>query len=226
MRCRSFDFPVESMFDWAELVGLPGTMPPMAADDDENTMMPDVASLLPTSNANAAPKPVNQADLRKEARRIWPEWCDMDHDDWKTPGNIRKFCSRFAERYFPTATDQQAQQHVDQLTAQQEEQQVHQLADQQIEQRVNQLNDQQAEQETDHQDEQHGNQLTDQQADQQAHQHVNQLTDQQAGQQIAELIDHQAHQHVDELTDQQTETPFNQRTFGDILDEYPQTVTA
>ncbi|KAG9401980.1 hypothetical protein AC1031_007681 [Aphanomyces cochlioides] len=112
----------------------------------------------------AAPKPVNQADLRKEAR-----------------------ASGQNERYFPTATDQQAQQHVDQLTAQQDEQQVHQLTDQQIEQRVNQLNDQQAGQETDHQDEQHGDQLTDQQADIRAHQHVDQLTDQQAGQQIAAL---------------------------------------
>ncbi|KAG9399284.1 histone methyltransferase set2 [Aphanomyces cochlioides] len=142
----------------------------------------------------AAPKPVNQADLRKEARRIWPEWCDMDHDDWKTPGNIRKFCSRFAERYFPTATDQQAQQHVDQLTAQQDEQQ---------------LNDQQA------------HQHVDQRTDQQAEEHVNELTDQQAGQHVDQLTDQQAHQHVDQLTDQQTETPFNQRTFGDILDEYP-----
>ncbi|KAH9103374.1 hypothetical protein AeMF1_020277 [Aphanomyces euteiches] len=233
----------------------------------------------------AALKPVNQADLRKEARRIWPEWCDMDHDEWKTPGNIRKFCSRFAERYFPTATDQHAEQHVDQLTAQSAEQLTDQQAvqetdhqgEQHDDQLISQQSDQHADEPTDQQDRQHVDQLTDQQdghqivelvghqahqqvdeltdqqarqfvdqltdhqdgqhvdqlTDQQDGQHVDQLTDQQDGQHIAELVDHQAHEHVDQLTDQQahehvdqltdqqTETPFNQRTFGDILDEYP-----
>ncbi|KAG9399656.1 histone methyltransferase set2 [Aphanomyces cochlioides] len=154
----------------------------------------------------------------------------MDHDDWKTPGNIRKFCSRFAERYFPTATEQQVEQHVDQLadqqgdqlidqqadqqndqlTYQQAHQHVNQLADQQTEQHIAQLADQQAnlhvDQLTDEQTEQHIDQL----ADQQAHQHVIQLTDQQANQHIVQLTDEQTELHIDQLADQQANQHINQ----------------
>ncbi|KAG9416122.1 hypothetical protein AC1031_000522 [Aphanomyces cochlioides] len=51
-----------------------------------------------------APKPINQADLRAEARRLWPEFCDEDHPLCKTSGSFRKFCLRFSERYCPTSS--------------------------------------------------------------------------------------------------------------------------
>ncbi|KAG9408264.1 histone methyltransferase set2 [Aphanomyces cochlioides] len=166
----------------------------------------------------AAPKPVNQADLRKEARRIWPEWYDMDHDVWKTPGNIRKFCSRFAERYFPTATEQQVEQHVDQLADQrgdqlidqQADQQNDQLTDQQAHQHVNQLADQQTEQHIDQLADQQANRHVNQLADQQAHQRVIQLTDQQATQHIVQLTDEQTELHIDQLADQEADQHINQ----------------
>ncbi|CAK4090089.1 unnamed protein product, partial [Aphanomyces euteiches] len=187
--------------------------------------------------AKAASKPVNQADLRKEARRLWPEWCDMDHDDWKTPGNIRKFCSRFAERYFPTATEQQAEEHVDrladqqndQLSDQQADQQDDRLADQQAAQQIDQLADQRADQQNDqlidHQADRHVNQLADQEADeqnnqltdQQADRQDDQLADQEVNQQVNELADQEANHHVNELTDQQATQHINQ-----LIDQQPE----
>ncbi|CAK4610061.1 unnamed protein product [Aphanomyces euteiches] len=159
----------------------------------------------------AAPKPVNQADLRKEARRLWPEWYDMDHDDWKTPGNIRKFCLRFAERYFPTATEQQAEEHRSAL-CQQADQQDDQLSDQQADQQDDQLADQQAAQQIDQLVDQRAAQQNDQLIDQQADRHVNQLADQQAGQQNDQLSDHQAAQQNDQLIGQQADRHVNQLT--------------
>ncbi|KAG9399999.1 histone methyltransferase set2 [Aphanomyces cochlioides] len=170
----------------------------------------------------AAPKPVNQADLRKEARRIWPEWYDMDHDDRKTPGNIRKFCSpteqhveqhvdQLADQQGDQLIDQQADQQNDQLTYQQAHQHVNQLADQQTEQHIAQLADQQANR--------HVNQLADQQTeqhiaqlvDQQANRHVNQLADQQAHQHVLQFTDQQTNQHIVQLTDEQTELHIDQQ---------------
>ncbi|CAK4154882.1 unnamed protein product [Aphanomyces euteiches] len=175
--------------------------------------------------AKAASKPVNQADLRKEARRLWPEWYDMDHDDWKTPGNIRKFCSRFAERYFPTATEQQAEEHVDRLADQQNDQ----LSDQQADQQDDRLADQQAAQQIDQLADQRADQQNDQLIDHQADRHVNQLADQEADEQNNQLTDQQADRQDDQLADQeltdeplidrQTERPVNQLTFGDLFDE-------
>ncbi|CAK5168892.1 unnamed protein product [Aphanomyces euteiches] len=51
-----------------------------------------------------APKPINQSDLRAEARRLWPEFRDEDHPLCKTSGSFRKFCLRFSERYCPTSS--------------------------------------------------------------------------------------------------------------------------
>ncbi|KAH9095600.1 hypothetical protein Ae201684P_015401 [Aphanomyces euteiches] len=51
-----------------------------------------------------APKSINQADLRGEARRLWPEFCDEDYPLCKTSGSFRKFCLRFSERYCPSST--------------------------------------------------------------------------------------------------------------------------
>ncbi|CAK4708112.1 unnamed protein product [Aphanomyces euteiches] len=160
----------------------------------------------------------------------------MDHDDWKTPGNIRKFCSRFAERYFPTATEQQAEEHVDrladqqsdQLSDQQADQQDDQLADQQAAQQIDQLADQRADQQNDqlidHQADQHVNQLADQEADeqnnqltdQQADRQDDQLADQEANEHVNELADQEANHHVNELTDQQATQHINQ-----LIDQQP-----
>ncbi|KAF0690739.1 Aste57867_17891 [Aphanomyces stellatus] len=37
--------------------------------------------------------------MRAKAAELWPQYSEMTHPEYKTPGNIRKYCIRFAERF-------------------------------------------------------------------------------------------------------------------------------
>ncbi|CAK4151520.1 unnamed protein product [Aphanomyces euteiches] len=50
-----------------------------------------------------APKPIDHKAMRAKALELWPEYRDETHSKCKTPGNFRKYCLRFAQRYLPSA---------------------------------------------------------------------------------------------------------------------------
>ncbi|CAK5122313.1 unnamed protein product, partial [Aphanomyces euteiches] len=52
-----------------------------------------------------APQPINHKAMRARALELWPEYRDEKHPKCKTPGNFRKYCFRFAQRYSPCEDD-------------------------------------------------------------------------------------------------------------------------
>ncbi|KAF0690672.1 hypothetical protein As57867_017887, partial [Aphanomyces stellatus] len=48
-----------------------------------------------------ASHPIDRAEMRQEALKLWPEYRDETSPSCKTPGSFRKLCLRFAKRFSP-----------------------------------------------------------------------------------------------------------------------------